>query len=252
MNIDIHNVAVIVLAAGHGTRLGCADIPKAMLPIAGKPMVAYIVGAVESMGFTKEQIVLVVGFQQEKVREYFGNRVTYVVQYEQLGTGHAVRMAEPYTRKTFDQIVVVYADMPLISAQSLGSLIRHHVSHGTAMTMLTSQTPDFAGDHTPFAMFGRVVRNSHGKFEKIVEWKDTNEEQLNITELSTGIFCFQTDWLFENLRRLNTDNVQNEYYLVDLVALAMETTGVSTTDGPLQEIYGVNTMEDMQIVASMI
>ena len=252
MNAVPHNVAVVILAAGKGARLGCADIPKAMLPIGGKPMTAYLVETLESMGFTKEQIVLVVGFQKEKVKEYFGNQVTYAVQDEQLGTGHAVAVAEPYIRNKFDHTVVVYGDMPLISANSTGRLVQNHTNNNTPMTMLTALTPDFAGDHAPFAMFGRVVRNSNGEFEKIVEWKDASEKQLEITELSTGIFCFQTDWLFENLRRLNADNVQKEYYLVDLVALAMESGGVSTAEVSLSEVYGVNTAKDLETILKKV
>lgn len=226
-------VGAIVLAAGQGTRMR-SDLPKILHPLAGQPMVLYAVEAAAAVADLPP--VLVVGCGAEAVRDTVGDGVVYVEQREQLGTGHAVLQARDALRGRADLVLVTYADMPLLTPETLRSLIeRQRTSHGP-MTILIVHSDDPRG-------FGRVVRDRSGAIRAIVEEAVATEEQLAIRELNAGIYCFDAAWLWENVPKIPLSLPKGEYYLTDLVGIAVEqglrVEGLLTADPT--EVLGINT-----------
>lgn len=198
--------SAIVLAAGKGTRMKSA-LNKVMHPVLNKPMIGHIVDTLQECGV--ERIVVVVGHGADSVKEYLQDRVEYVVQEPQLGTGHAVMQATMLEGLSGDTIVL-NGDGPCIQKETILKAFESNANH--ACTVLTSVLESGA-------QYGRIVRNEDGMVEKIVEAKDCSDEELKIKEINTGIFCFNNQALFEGLKEITNDNAQNEYYLTDLVEI---------------------------------
>lgn len=201
------SVHIVILAAGQGTRMK-SSLPKVLHPIAGVPMVQHVVDTARTLN---AEITLVVGHGAEAVRDHFSDQaVRFVTQAEQLGTGHAVAQALPHIGDD-QRVLVLYADVPLIPHDLLQPLVSGPTANG--LTLLTAQLDDPTG-------YGRIVRQ-HGEIKAIVEQKDASVEQLGIQEINTGIMAMPGHWLKQALPRLTNHNAQNEYYLTDLVALAV-------------------------------
>ena len=198
--------SAIVLAAGKGTRMK-SSLSKVMHPVCNKPMIGHIVTALEAAGV--ERIVVVVGHGADSVKEYLKDRVEYALQEPQLGTGHAVMMADMLKDETGDTIVLC-GDGPCIQKETILKVFEANVDHSA--TVVTSILEDGA-------RYGRIVRNEKGLVEKIVEAKDASAEQLEIKEINTGIFCFKNQLMFEGLKEIKNENAQNEYYLTDLLEI---------------------------------
>ena len=223
---------VIILAAGKGTRMR-STLPKPLQPLMGKPIIHY---ALESAApLVKDQPVIVLGHGAEQIRLALGDTPRYVEQIELLGTGHAVSQAESLLSSKSDLVLITYVDMPLVRSQTLQQLIDTQKLHSGPMTILTVLEEDPRG-------FGRVIRNSEGQIQAIVEEADATPEQLEITELNAGMYCFKSEWLWENLKSLDL-SPKGEYYLTDLVFLATQ-QGLSV-DAVLaedkEELIGINT-----------
>ncbi len=225
-------VASIILAAGQGTRMR-SSLPKVLHPILGRPMAWYAVDAARQAA--QSQPMLVVGHGADAVRQAFGDAVHYVVQENQLGTGHAVMQAESLLRGQADAVLVTYADMPLVTAATLHRLLQAHAAQPGPITMLTVMADDPRG-------FGRIVRNAVGGVQAIVEEAQATLEQLAIRELNPGVYCFQADWLWDALHRIPI-SPKGEYYLTDLVGLAaadhLPVQAILAEDAA--EMLGVNT-----------
>lgn len=198
--------SAIVLAAGKGTRMK-SELNKVMHPVLNKPMIGHIVDTLQECGV--ERIVVVVGHGAESVKEYLQDRVEYAVQEPQLGTGHAVMQASVLEGLSGDTIVL-NGDGPCIRKETILKAFESNKNH--ACTVLTSVLEK--GEH-----YGRIVRNDNGMVERIVEAKDCSEEEYEINEINTGIFCFNNGALFEGLKEITNNNAQNEYYLTDLVEI---------------------------------
>lgn len=198
-------VSVVILAAGHGTRMK-SNLIKVMHPIAGKPMVAHVVENIRRAGF--DDIALVVGFQQERLRAYFGDRVQYVEQTQQLGTGHALQQASAFIdAHEGGQVVVVLGDNPFIGPDLIGRLMAHHRTAGARATLLTAQVSNPTG-------LGRIIREpGTGRFAGMVEEKDANPVQRQIQEIWPGAVIFERAGLTALLGRLDNNNAQREFYL---------------------------------------
>ena len=223
---------VIILAAGKGTRMR-STLPKPLQPLMGKPIIYY---ALESAApLVKDQPVIVLGHGAEQIRQALGDTPRYVIQNELLGTGHAVRQAESLLRGKSELVLVTYVDMPLVRSQTLQQLIDTQMMHSGPMTILTVHEEDPRG-------FGRVIRNSEGFIQAIVEEADATPEQLEVNELNAGMYCFKSEWLWKNLKSLDL-SPKGEYYLTDLVSLATQ-QGLSV-DAVLaedkEELIGINT-----------
>ena len=224
MSLDI-----VILAAGQGTRMRSA-LPKVLHPIAGQSMLGHVVQTARSL--QPDSIQVVIGHGAELVREQLAaDDVSFVVQSEQLGTGHAVAQAVPYLKA--ENILVLYGDVPLIEATTLDSLLKQ--LSADSMALLTVNLDNPAG-------YGRIVRNSAGAVQAIVEHKDANSEQLKICEGNTGILAAPRASLTDWLSRLSNSNAQGEYYLTDIIAMAVadDLRVATVTASDAMEVQGAN------------
>ncbi len=242
---------VIIMAGGKGTRMNMTDMPKTMIPVAGRPIVEHIVEAAEE-AVPETKPVVIVGFQGHTIIDHFGDRIVAAEQKEQLGTGHAVACAAPLLRDRNDigNIVVIAGDQPLISAETIRAVMAHHESEGETITLGTVVVPDFTGMNEHLLHYGRIVRREDGSVERIVEYKDATERERDIREVNTSIYCFNALWLWEHLDRLGSDNVSNEYYITDLIGIAMD-EGRTICALPLprpEEGLNVNTPEHLEAI----
>jgi len=203
-------LAVVILAAGQGTRMN-SRLPKVLHTIAGRPMIRYVLDAVAGLGEGKA--ILVVGYGADLIRHELGDAVTYVLQGQQLGTGHAVLQTREKLEGRADTILVLYGDMPLLSAATLRNLVHAHATRATPIAMLTCVHDDAMG-------FGRILRDKEGHALGIVEENQATPEQLAIKELNPGVYCFDAAWLWEHLPCLPL-SPKGEYYLTDLVSMAV-------------------------------
>ncbi len=225
-------ITSIILAAGQGTRMK-SDLPKVLHPVCGKPMVWHALQAARVV--SEETPVMVIGHGADGVREAIGDAVRFVVQAEQLGTGHAVQQAESTLKGDTDLILVSSADMPLLTGETLSKLVETQKENSGPMTMLTIVADDPRG-------FGRIVRADDGGVLAIVEEADASEEQKAIKELNVGAYCFDAEWLWDALARIPL-SAKGEYYLTDTVGLAVGAglrVAAITLDDAVEAI-GVNT-----------
>ncbi len=243
----MNKFAVVILAAGKGKRMN-SDKLKVMHELKGRPLVDYVVSAVEELKIGLKPLVVVCD-DDEVVQNFLGIRAEYVVQKKRLGTGHAVLMAEPVLKDLAENIIVLYGDMPFITTDSLKKLMDKHLAENSKLTLLTCRVEDFEGLQANLFDNGRIIREPEKNFIiKIVEKKDATAEQLKIRELNTAFFCFQAPWLWENLKKVSNNNVQDEYYLTDLVELAfIQGEKLSSVTIEFKEAIGINTIEHLQI-----
>lgn len=222
----------VLLAAGYGTRMK-SDLPKVLHPLVGKPMVHYALEAARQAG--TETPVLVVGYQADAVKQAIGEKARYVLQEQLLGTGHAVMQAETLLKGESDYILVTYADMPLLRAETLERLLETQKANPGPISMLTVNAEDPRG-------FGRILRKPDGSVAAIVEEAAATPEQLKIKELNVGAYCFSAAWLWDALHQIPLSQ-KGEYYLTDTVALAVR-NGLPVQALVLEdmvETIGVNT-----------
>jgi bifunctional UDP-N-acetylglucosamine pyrophosphorylase/glucosamine-1-phosphate N-acetyltransferase len=226
------NLSIIVLAAGQGMRMQ-SDLPKVMHPLAGWPMVRYVVEA--ARGLEPASLAVVVGYGADLVRQALGSEVVYVTQEDQLGTGHAVQQVQQAVAGQADTVLVLYGDTPLLRPETLRAMVEYHRTEGAAATLLTFHPQEAAG-------YGRIVRETEtGHVLAIVEHKDATPEQRTIAEVNSGVLCFRDEWLWPNLARVPRSS-GGEYYLGDLVAIAREqeeTVAAVVVQDPL-EVMGLD------------
>lgn len=236
----------IVLAAGKGTRIikKGDDFPKAMKPLLGKPLLGYVL---DSLSFLpKKDITVVVGYRREKITEAFGG-YNFVVQEQQLGTGHAVKVCEESFAGYDGPVLITLGDMPMIRPETFQNAFRFHRENNCDCTILTGSS------EFPLP-YGRVIRGKDGEFERIVEQRDCTPEQLLIRELNPSIYVFEAAGLFPALGRLRTQNAQGEYYLTDAPQL-MKEQGMKVMTyfiGNDSQILGVNNEEDLARCAALL
>jgi bifunctional UDP-N-acetylglucosamine pyrophosphorylase/glucosamine-1-phosphate N-acetyltransferase len=206
---DSAPLSIVILAAGEGKRMKSA-LPKVLQPLAGRPLLQHVIAAARALN--PEAIQVVYGHGGERVREALAHeQVSWTLQPERLGTGHAVRQAMPQIPGDH-QVLVLYGDVPLISHATLKQLLAQAGPHG--LSLLTVQLEDPEG-------YGRVVRNSRGLVQKIVEQQDASRAELAIHECNTGVLVSPARQLRDWLARLRSNNSQGEYYLTDVIATAV-------------------------------
>ena len=207
------NLATVILAAGLGKRMR-SKLPKVLQPVAGQPMVMYSINL--AMQLSTQAPVLVIGLGAKLVRDRVGDCVRYVLQEQQLGTGHAVLQARDELRGRSEAVLVLYGDMPLLTPPTLVRLLDTFATTQPAIALLTVEQAgaDSMG-------FGRVIRDEQGRVTAIVEEAVATPVELAIRELNCGIYCFRADWLWDNLIHLQVSG-KGEYYLTDLVAMAAQ------------------------------
>lgn len=241
------DIIAVILAAGKGTRMGVADRPKVMYRALGKPIVEHLIQSVKDAGVS--DVVLVVGFMQEQVRDYFKDRVEYAEQFEQKGTGHAVMMAKNLLQGKSHAVIVSYGDMPLYKAETIKKLIKKFNQEKPTIAMVTVDLAD-----PDFWAYSRVIRNDAGEIVATIEQKDATEEQRKINECNPSFYMFDADWLWDNLGKIGTNNTQKEYYLPDLLSIATNQGKkiVSIKTENEDEVLGVNTPEQLIKVAGIL
>jgi bifunctional UDP-N-acetylglucosamine pyrophosphorylase / glucosamine-1-phosphate N-acetyltransferase len=199
----------IILAAGQGTRM-YSQLPKVLHKLGGKPLVQYSIEITKRI--TQGKPILVIGHQADKIREAIGEVVEYVVQKEQLGTGHAVGCTEPLFKDGSDLVLILSADMPFLSPETLAELVRIQSCNDGPLTFATTINENSRG-------FGRILRDQDNKVEAIVEEAQATPAQLAIREINVGVYCVRSEWLFKAIKRINK-SPKGEYYLTDAVELA--------------------------------
>jgi len=233
-----HGLAVIIMAAGKGTRMK-SDLAKVLHQLGGKAMIHYVIRTARNLGASP--IVVVVGYQKEQVIcELSDQPVRFAVQEPQLGTGHAVMCALPHLEDSGGAVLILSGDVPLIKTETLQGFLEHHFKSRAAATVLTARTENPTS-------YGRIVRQSSGKLAAIVEERDADAATKRINEINSGIYAFQLDALREVLPGLTTKNEQREYYLTDAVRLlAAEGEIVAAFEGNFKEVMGINTGAELE------
>jgi bifunctional UDP-N-acetylglucosamine pyrophosphorylase/glucosamine-1-phosphate N-acetyltransferase len=239
-------VAAIILAAGKGTRMK-SNLLKVMHPLGERPMISWPVQAAKAAGAGR--IALVVGHQAEKVRELFAadTGITFAVQAEQLGTGHAAAAAREALSGFSGTVFILCGDVPLLRPETLLAMLASHEERGAAVTVLTTHFDDPYG-------YGRVVKREGGRICRIVEEKDATPEERDITEVNSGIYCVEAEFLFRSLSGLKNDNAQGEYYLTDIVKTAADENRLclAFATGDAAEVMGVNDRVQLASAAAIL
>lgn len=221
----------VILAAGKGTRMKSSH-PKVVHKVCGKEMVNHVIDASDKAGVDEKIVVL--GHGIEEVKSILGKDVKTVVQKEQLGTGHAVMMADEYIGDE-DTVVVLCGDTPLIVSETLVKFFDYHEGGEYAVTVLTTKVDNPTG-------YGRVIRDQMGNLLKIVEQKDANKEEKAVNEINSGIYCFNGKYLKESLKKIDNKNAQGEYYLPDSIEIIRMSGGKAGAflGASIEELMGVN------------
>jgi bifunctional UDP-N-acetylglucosamine pyrophosphorylase / glucosamine-1-phosphate N-acetyltransferase len=231
-------LAVVVLAAGQGTRMKSAHA-KVLHSLGGRALIRHVLEVARPLG--ADRIVVVVGHQAQAVEQACqGADVHFALQSEQRGTGHAVAVAGYAELASFaGDVLILYGDVPLLTTETVRRLIAAHRSHGAALTLLTTILDDPNG-------YGRVVRTGSGEIERIVEDRDATPEEKQLHEVNPGIYCVRSEFLFPALERLRPDNAQAELYLTDIVAAAVR-AGELVASEPVdaREVAGINSRADL-------
>ena len=237
----------LILAAGKGTRMK-SELPKVIHPILNKPMVGYVLDAVNSLKPDKTYIV--VGYKKEMISCFLGSvsaNIECIFQDQQLGTGHAVSKAEPKLKSYRGDILIINGDSPAITRGELKKLVRNHQKTRSVLSLITSKVENPYG-------YGRIVRDSKNKIQSIIEQRDASGEEKKIREINSGIYCVKSKFLWEALKKLRSNNEQKECYLPDIVKYAVSknlkvmTHNVSDSN----EILGVNDKSELSILENYL
>ncbi|MFD1039884.1 bifunctional UDP-N-acetylglucosamine diphosphorylase/glucosamine-1-phosphate N-acetyltransferase GlmU [Virgibacillus byunsanensis] len=226
------NRYAVILAAGQGTRMK-SKLYKVLHPVLGRPMLQHVIDQLEIVQL--DEMATVVGFGADKVIDHIGDKSQFVLQEEQLGTGHAVIQAENVLQDKEGTTIVVCGDTPLITSETYKALFDHHEQEGAKATILTAKAPNPTG-------YGRVIRNEKNEVERIVEHKDASEKERQIDEINTGTYCFDNKALFAALQEVSNDNVQGEYYLPDVIEILKNKNEkvIASLTPDFEETLGVN------------
>lgn len=244
------DLKIVILAAGKGKRLESLglDLPKPLIPIQGRPMIAHLIEAVREAAVDSDPIIVTAPDNREVFCRQLGETTCrFVVQEKQLGTGHAVICAMPAFNNA-KHVMVLNGDHPTVTAQTIRRLAEAHKSSGAILTMATVKFPDFNDWRQWFYNFGRVIRSQDGEISRIVELKDATEEERAVTEVNPAYMIFRRDWLCAYAITLTNKNQPGEYYLTDLVQLAVDQgqkIHSIVVENPIEAI-GINTPEQLK------
>jgi bifunctional UDP-N-acetylglucosamine pyrophosphorylase/glucosamine-1-phosphate N-acetyltransferase len=240
-------LAIVIMAAGKGTRLK-SNRPKVLHEIGGKALLAHVIDAASKI-VTPANIFVVVGYQGERVRAAVASSgVQFITQQEQRGTGHAIQTAQSAVHE-YENILVLSGDAPLIRTQTLLALRDFHLEEQAAMTILTAEPADPVG-------YGRVLRDDPRAPEvaAIVEQKALSPQQMQLTEINSGIYAFATKPLFAHIGQLETGNAHGEYYLTDMAGLLVNAGErvIALRVKDATEVLGANTIAEMMDLDAML
>ncbi|MTT32984.1 bifunctional UDP-N-acetylglucosamine diphosphorylase/glucosamine-1-phosphate N-acetyltransferase GlmU [Terrilactibacillus sp. BCM23-1] len=238
------NRYAVILAAGQGTRMK-SKLYKVLHPVCGKPMIQHIVDELNGLSF--DRTVTVIGHGAEAVKRQLGQSTEYALQEKQLGTAHAVNQTAPLLNQLIGTTVVLCGDTPLITKETIKDLLDYHDKTGASATVLTTIMDN------PFG-YGRIIRKSTGELARIVEEKDTTQDEKLVKEINTGIYCFDNQKLFETLKKVNNNNAQGEYYLPDVIEIltkSSEKVAAYSIDNE-DETIGVNDRVALSIAEKLM
>ncbi len=235
----MRKVATIILAAGKGTRMN-SEKPKVIFKLAGKPMINKVVETAKKVD--SDLIVVVVGYKKDLVIDTVpaDDNIKFVEQIEQNGTGDAVMVTEKEFQDFSGDIFVLCGDVPLLRHQTLEKMLQHHREKNAACTVLTAIMDDAL-------RYGRIVRNKDNSVQRIVEFKDATDQEKQIIEINTGIYCFDAQSLFLALEKVTNNNNQEEYYLTDTLEILNEESRlvISVILEDIIEVSGVNSRKQL-------
>jgi bifunctional UDP-N-acetylglucosamine pyrophosphorylase/glucosamine-1-phosphate N-acetyltransferase len=241
---------IIILAAGKGTRMGL-DLPKALVPLHGKPMISHLIKSVTASAVDDRPVVVVSPDNKESISQILSeSNCDYAIQEEQLGSGHAVACARNYISADIDNVIVLYCDHPFVTAESIS---KFGLFNTEAVTIMPTELENYDDWHQNFFHWGRIIRDKNNEVEKIVEFKDASPEEIEITEVNPGFMCFNNKWLWDNIDALSNDNGPKEYYLTALVEMAFKQgykIGIINIEP--REAMGINSREELMIAESLI
>ena len=232
---------VLIMAAGLGTRMKSRRA-KVLHELGGSPLIAHVVRAAQALD--PRSIVVIVGHQAEEVEQAVlaevGGLASFVIQAKQRGTGDAVESARSVLEGSDSLVLVLSGDVPMIKVETLKKLIEHHNSTGAACTILSVRL------EIP-THYGRIIRDANDSFQKIVEERDANEEERQVKEINSGIYCFEAKDLFQALRKVEPANDQGEYYLTDVPGIILSSGDTVSVylHNDSREVYGVNTRAEL-------
>ncbi len=231
-------ISCLILAAGKGTRMK-SSLPKVLHPVFFRPMVSHVLDTVACLPLA--QTLVVVGHQYEMVQRALGDyAVSYAVQAEQNGTGHAVLICKDLVEPNCDTILILCGDTPLVKTVTLQQMIDQHQAQKNIITVMSTKVAEPTG-------YGRMVNDSQGQLQKIVEEKDASDSQRQIKEINGGMYLVNREFLFSALAQVDSNNAQGEVYLTDIVKKGNE-SGVKVASFLCennQEILGVNSRQEL-------
>lgn len=232
---------VLILAGGKGTRLQSekSNLPKALRKLKDKTLIEHVLDNISFI--EKKDTYIVIGYKREMILEEIDNKYNFVIQDQQLGTGHATMVAKEFLKDYDEDLLLLYGDMPLISESILKKFIKYHEDKNSKCTIMTAKF-----ENQP--PYGRIIRDNNGYFKKVVEEKDCSVEELNIKELNCGPYIINSKILFKALKKLKNNNKQKEYYLTDVPEIIkdMGTEINIFLNDTCNEMIGVNTLEDLK------
>lgn len=237
-------VTALILAAGEGKRMK-SENAKVIHKLCGKAMIEWVYEAARGAGV--EKCAAIIGHRADQIMEYMGGKVEYVLQEKQLGTGHAVQQAHRFYSSGEGTILVLYGDTPLISSKTIINAIEYMRQGGYKAVVISAEVRE------PFG-YGRIIRDAGGNFVKIVEQRDTSEDEKAIREINSGMYVFSSKELADVIKLLTNKNEQKEYYLTDTLELMLSKgyrTGIYKA-ADSDEVLGVNDRLQLQQVSSIL
>ncbi|MBU0999383.1 NTP transferase domain-containing protein [Patescibacteria group bacterium] len=214
-----NKIKIIILAAGKGMRMQ-SDEPKALTLFKNKPFLLHILDTIKKLNPNIKPII-VIGHKKERIKEVLGEDYTYVEQHEQLGTGHAVASTKSVLVRPHEMVLILSSDQPLVSKETIECLFTTHLEKKPAITLGTVVVPDYEDWRINlYTNFGRIVREKNGKIKKLVEFKNTTDEEKRIREINPALYIFDGKWLWDNIDKIEIDPTRNEYKLTDLIHIA--------------------------------
>jgi bifunctional UDP-N-acetylglucosamine pyrophosphorylase/glucosamine-1-phosphate N-acetyltransferase len=240
-------LGIIVLAAGEGTRMR-SSLPKVLHPICGRPLLGHALAVADALDAVTTAVVLAAN-TIEQVRAQLGPRYQYAVQAERLGTGHAVLQARDLLLHASDDVLVLYGDTPLLRAETARKVVAARRESGALLSLLSFHA------HPPTG-YGRVLRDADGQVLALIEERNATPEQRAISEGNSGIMCFDSAWLWDAIERIERNPVKGEYYLTDLVEMAVAERGrgsaVAIAADDEREAWGVNDRDQLAQAAAVM
>jgi UDP-N-acetylglucosamine diphosphorylase/glucosamine-1-phosphate N-acetyltransferase len=251
--MQTNSLAIIILAAGKGKRMNNPDLPKVLAKLNQKPLLQYVLEL--SRELNANPIISIIGHHKDQVISFLDsysqaisdNSIQFAIQEEQLGTGHAVQQTESLLKDFHGNVLILSGDVPLLTVKTISEFSNQHNNSDADLSVLSSTAPN------PFG-YGRIVRNSDGSFQRIVEEKDADENLKKIDEINSGIYLVESKLLFSSLHKVKNTNAQAEFYLTDIIEICRnEGKNVKAFNiGGFQEIQGINSQQDLENVAKLI